>query len=57
MEIMKNVGADKSLEAEASRTGKTLFATIQGRAMEMGSDIMVQKSHSEKEAYELSLDV
>ncbi len=57
IEIMKNVKRIKSIETELMTSLETLYATFRYAVMEMGSDIIVQKSQSEKETYELSLDV
>ncbi len=57
IEIMKNARRIKSIEEEVKKSLEELYATFRLAVMEMGSDIMVQKSQSEKEAYELSLDV
>ncbi|MBN1496324.1 MAG: V-type ATP synthase subunit D [Spirochaetes bacterium] len=57
MEIMKNVKSIKAIEERVATTLETLYASFKSAVIEMGSDIMVQKSHSEKEVYALSLDV
>ncbi|MBP7737728.1 MAG: V-type ATP synthase subunit D [Spirochaetes bacterium] len=57
IEIMKSVKRIKSLEEEVKVSLDALYGTFRLAVMEMGTDIMTQKSQSEKEAYELSLDV
>jgi V/A-type H+/Na+-transporting ATPase subunit D len=57
IEIMKNVKIIKDIEAKVTATLEMLYSTFRSAVMEMGSDIMVQKSLSEKEVYDLTLDV
>lgn len=57
IEIMKNVSTIKTMEARAQASLDELYAAFRSAVMDMGSDVMVQKSQSERETYELSLDI
>ena len=56
IEIMKKASGIRAMEKKVGAALENLYATFRAVAMDMGTDVAVQKSLSEKEAYGLSID-
>jgi len=56
IEIMKKAADIRAVEEKVRAALENLYATFRATAMDMGTDVLVQKSLSEKDAYGLSMD-